>query len=239
MKNSDLFIAAFNEIEHFFRRSIDSENYLPFSGQVTVLSSGNRIVKQKSFELRLFADLRNAIVHTRRANSTIAEPNNETVQEIQHIRDLLINPPQVLPLFQDKVLSLSPDDDLKTALKDLFLNSYSQCPVVRNGVLVGMITNNSIARWLGAQADEEGVCSINFNNVTVRQVLNHQEEKEGFHVISRTTNLAEVLEFFQKADEKGDFLQALFITKSGKAHDPLLGIITRSDLPKIVSELNL
>lgn len=239
MQNSNLFLAAFNDIENHLRKQLGVASYRSFSSMISEMSHKNRIIQQNLYELRLYADLRNAIVHTRRANHTIAEPTEETVREIQKIRNLIVEPPQVYPFFKEQVLSLSPENNLQEALKLLFEHQFSQCPVVRNGVLLGMLTNNSIVYWLGTQADASGMGLIDFRKITVEQVLQHQQEKGAYRVIDSRTNLAEAFEYFHRADERGESLQALFITHHGKPQTPLLGIITRADLPQMAAALGV
>jgi len=153
--NSDRFLNAFNSIERSLRKFTKKEKGERFYTLVDVASKSYPIVRHFSNDLKEFADLRNAIVHERTDGHVLAEPNNQAVEMIEHIASLLSNPPKVIPLFKCKVYALSVGDPIAKAVKAMSERSFSQMPVYDGAAFVGLLTANTVARWLGASITED------------------------------------------------------------------------------------
>lgn len=104
----------------------------------------------------------------------------------------------------------------------------SQIPVYRNGVFVGLLTSDTVARWAGANVKEE---LVGFD-APVGEVLSHKEKIEKYAFITRQTTVFEVIEAFDVHTRRGERLSALLITHGGRESEKLLGIVTVYDLPK-------
>ncbi|NIA09155.1 MAG: CBS domain-containing protein, partial [Nitrospiraceae bacterium] len=63
------------------------------------------------------------------------------------------------------------------------------------------------------------------------------EDPDNFHFVSKNISLFRVLEFFDNYEKQGKRLDALLITDSGKQNDKIIGIITISDLPKLIRKI--
>ena len=182
-------------------------------------------------ELSDFGDLRNAIVHTRRQEETvIAEPNDWAVGRIEEIVKVVDDPPKVLPEFSREVFQSSSTEGLAKAVRQMRDSSYSQIPVYNDGVCEGLLTANTIVRWLGASVDDDLFSLI---ETQIGEVLQHQEDAKGYRFIPRSTTLFDVLELFQAECEKERPPVALLITENGRHTERLLGIITAWDLPRV------
>ncbi|MCH8331236.1 MAG: CBS domain-containing protein [Bacteroidetes bacterium] len=236
MLNSDLFLTAYNSIEKRLHKITNEGKETSFSMLVERASRINQIVRHFSVDLKEFADLRNAIVHERTDSHVIAEPNDSTVAEIKQIESLLLDPPKVIPKFQVEVYTLSVGDPLSKAVKEMYEQSYSQIPVYNGDNIEGMLTTNTIVRWIGHVVKEE---IISIKDTFIEKVLMLAEDNNNFIFLSRGSTLFEVLEKFRTNEEKkGVRLEAILITQNGKPSEALLGIITVWDLPKIYETLD-
>ncbi len=233
-KNSDRFIDAFNKIEEYLRRYTKRGKSESFYALVATASESHATVRRFSTDLKEFADLRNAIVHERTDGHVIAEPNDAAVEAIEHIASLLLNPPKVIPLFQSEVETVSVDDPITEAVRTMFEKSFSQVPVYDGISFVGLLTSNSIARWLGARATED---IFSLSETPVSDVLEYTEDTENFYFLRRDATVFEVLEAFHTFERQGKRLEAILITQNGKRSESLMGIITIWDLPKIYADL--
>ncbi len=228
--NSERFLYAFNSIEHSLRKLSKKGKGERFYTLVDVASESYPIVRHFSNDLKEFADLRNAIVHERTDGHVIAEPNDQAVELIEHIASLLHDPPKVIPLFQCEVYGLSVFDPIAKAVKVMFEWSFSQMPVYDGTAFVGLLTANTVARWLGASVVED---IFSLSETPVSYVLGYTEDKENFSFLRRDSTLFETLDRFQDFERRGKRLEAVLITQNGKLSEALLGIITIWDLPKI------
>jgi hypothetical protein len=100
MKNSENFLHTFNKIEHWLRKATNAKKSDSFYLLVERAKKRSPAVKQYEIDLKEFADLRNAIVHERTNGHLIAEPHEETVNQLEKIATRLTAPPLVFPMFK-------------------------------------------------------------------------------------------------------------------------------------------
>jgi len=154
-KNSDRFFEAFNEIEDCLQRLTKKGKGQSFYSLVDTASESPPTVHQFSTGLKEFADLRKAFVHERTDGHIIAERNDKIVEAIEHIASFLLNPPKVIPRFQCKVEAVSVGDPIAKAVTTMYEESFSQVPVYEGTTFVGLLTANTVPRWLGASVTED------------------------------------------------------------------------------------
>ena len=142
--------------------------------------------------------------------------------------------PSVFPLFKQKVYSVSIDDCIGNALQIMYENSFSQLPIFKNDKFVDLLTNNTISRWLGSCVDEE---IFSLRETSIKDVLKYTENPDSYFFLNSDASLSEAMEKFQYFESIGKPLDAVLITQTGKPTEELLGIITFSDFPKIMLEL--
>jgi predicted transcriptional regulator len=142
---------------------------------------------------------------------------------------------KIIPLFSRRVFVISINDPIGDALKLMFENSFSQLPVYKNNLFYDLLTNNTISRWLGANVKEE-IFSI--KETPVSEVLKFTEIKDNYIFLDKEDNINKALESFNEFEKLGTPLDAILITNNGSSTGELLGIITYTDLPKILNLLN-
>jgi len=234
MLNSDRFLYAFNSIQSCLKKLLCEKKETSFYILVDKASNSNHVVRRLNFTLKEFADLRNAIVHERTDGHVIAEPNNKAVEEIEHIKSLLLDQPKVIPIFQGNVFDLSVGDTIAVAVKTMFEKGYSQVPIYEHGIFKCLLTTNTIARWLGAMVKND---IFSLTETYISEVIKYTENEDNFKFLTRNSTLFDVLERFQEYERKGKRLEAILISNNGKTNEALLGIITIWDLPKIYNIL--
>ncbi|MFP4016180.1 MAG: hypothetical protein ACLFUI_04030 [Halanaerobiales bacterium] len=235
MKNSELFLNSFSEIEDFLERYTKTIRHDSFGNLVHKASRSNSVIRKYKADLFELKDLRNAIVHERSDGHVIAEPHDGTVKLIQKIAGLLKNPPRVLPTFKGDVLTLNLWDKLKDAVNLMQDKSYTQIPILDSGSnYVSLLTTNTIVRWLGSH--QEQALPENMN-VKIEEVLEHKEDNNVCLFIKATTSFPEVLDIFEEYKNTAKKLEAVIITENGRPTDYFLGIITNWDLPVIYHSL--
>ena len=87
---------CFNAIENYLRRNLEARNFISFFNLIDDASQDNLIVRQYREELRLFGNLRNAIIHSdRKHGRPVADPREDVVEQIEKIVKMLLDPPLV------------------------------------------------------------------------------------------------------------------------------------------------
>ncbi len=108
--------------------------------------------------------------------------------------------------------------------------SFSQLPIYDGQNCVGLLTAETIARWL-ANHLADGVGLI--EERPVADVMQHEEDHENYTFTARTATVTEGLVAFDDFLHRGKRLEAILITHSGSSTEKLLGIVTIYDIPKL------
>ncbi len=236
MRNSDHFLDYFTTIEKWLRTAAGADRSVPFTRVVSQVATQNRAVKKFQDDLREYADLRNAIVHERGGGHVIAEPNDRAVAELARICKSLMEPPSLIPKFQISVRARTMDESIGEAVRDMRQGSFSQLPILNDGVVTAVLTTETVARWLALEFDNDVVSLL---ETKISQVLPHTEDNDHYCFLSRQATLLDALFEFEKFASRGKDLDAILITNDGKPNQQMLGIITLFDLPVILAELGL
>jgi len=234
MSNAETFLSTFASIERTLRAKTQSERTASFYQLVDAAARWSPEIRRYRDDLKEFADLRNAIIHERSDGHVIAEPNDGAVERLKVLEGMVLRPPAVLSLFQGSVLTISPSDSLARAVTVMRENGFSQAPVVEDTSFVGLLTSDCVARWLGAQVQDD---VISLGEARVDDVLRFAESEDNYAFVGRTLSLVALLEEFAGFEERGERLDAVLITESGKQSEKLLGIVTIADLPRVLAAL--
>lgn len=219
------FLAAYNAIDQHLRGELDSDKAEPFSRLIDEYADRTRGWAYRQ-DLRLFADLRNVIVHSRtKPYQHVAVPVPDVVARIEAIRDSLLEPALVIPEFQCDVLTVQTDDSLLAVLQHINQNDFSQFPVYADDQFAGLITENGITRWLAHHAITE-LSLVELADVTVGEVLRDEEDRSNVEFVGRNMTVDSVTASFGH----NPVLEAVLITHSGRRDQELLGIVTRWDI---------
>ena len=230
MTNADSFLRAFSAIEKWLRSTTGLDRSVGFYVLVDRAADRHAAVRRFRDDLKEFADLRNAIVHERGGGYVIAEPNTRAVRDLEDLETILLSPPKVIPTFQHKVDVADHASPLAGVVSRMSTRKFSQLPVTKDGRFVGVLTTNTIARWLGAHA-ADGMALL--DDTPVGKVLDHAESAENYVFVSRSTTLFQILDHFDRFESQGRALDAILITEQGKSTTAFLGIITFYDIAKI------
>lgn len=238
--NSEKFTLAFNQIEEHLRKLSKVDKYTSFYQLVQTVADSNvtihKVVRQYQDDLRQFADLRNAIVHTRKKNFVIAEPHDSIVESIEELYRKLTNPKKVDSFIQT-VYTITLESSLSDVLETMIPNDYSQAPVVQNNENIAMLNSEAITRWLGKRISDD---LISLGDTRIEEILGCSDTRNNFQIISRNETLIGVRDIFVASIENPTPLEALIITQNGKKTETPIGIITRSeDLATVIKDINL
>src|SRR5699024_8747500 len=170
-------------------------------------------------DLYEFADLRNAIVHSRvKPNYVIAEPHDATVYKINKIEEEISKPKMVIPEFQCIVRTFGISESLSVILKTIHEMNFSQFPIYDRDKFMGLVTSNGITNWLSQNIKED---LVSIQDTKMSDVLHCEESQENYKFISKDTTIYEADDFFKANLSKGIPLKALLITHNGRHTEKL------------------
>ncbi len=235
MGNVEEFKKLFNILEAELRKSAPKNHWQPFYELVENAAKNNDIVKNYSSTLKEYANLRNLIVHSN-SNKYMAEPFTETIEFLGRVIELIKNPPKLDP-FLCNVLTFRSDDDLRDVMLSMKENDYSQVPIYNGEKFVGLLTSDTIFRWVASELVVHGKLS---EFATVSDALIYDEGVAGCAYIGRDHPLIEIMDLFDGSQfEDCKIISAVLITKNGNQDEEILGIITRSNIPSIHKRVHI
>jgi predicted transcriptional regulator len=228
------FLDTFTSIEKHLRKLLDTNKHVTFNDLVVRAARLDRSVKRLRDSLRDLGELRNFLVHEYRKDYPLATPCESTLRLIQAVRDELLSPMRLVDVFRHPVETCSPSDPIGAATKKMHDGSFSQLPVYLGDTLVGMLSAETVARWLAAQlADGLGI----LEEKTVEEVMKHEEGTHSYVVMGRSATADDALAEFDDHMHVGKVLDAIVLTHNGYKKERPLGIVTAADQPRLRSAI--
>jgi len=218
---------SYNRIDAFLRKELNLQPFVPFKELIRKYKEKNEWWRDAEF-VRLIASIRNILVHSKRESGYTVIPTEELVEELLRVEKRLTRPMKVLQHFGRDVLTVKMDDTLSSILEKVERHSFSQFPVMKGAKYAGMITENSITRWLAKHRQESG-SSISLNDVRVSEVIQYEEERQSWKFVSKNSSVDQVIWLFSMNEP----LEAVLIEEKIEKQRRLLGIVTRWDLAKL------
>jgi hypothetical protein len=236
MTNAAKFLDAYNTLESGLRSLVQMDRYASFAAVAAAAARQSPVVRRHLNDLREFAELRNAIVHDAHPGGPIAEPSTWATEYFCDIREKVLAPPTVQHFVgRHTVVTLEPSQPIGPALILMAKQAFSQVPIYRLGnrgtlAFVGLLTSNTVARWLGAHVEND---LVSLAETDIAAVLQHTEDVAHVDFVPRAMSLAEVLERFQRRQLEGHRLEAIIVTEGGQQNQAPLAILTTEDLTEV------
>lgn len=233
--NAERFLAAFRQIEETLRRDEQGRSRRHSFAELVDYSRRPAVAHHRR-ALKDLAELRNAIVHRATGDGRpIAEPHDDTVALIENLALRIAEPPPALECASRTVIVCRPDDDVAQVARRMRTAGVAQVPVVESGALVGVLSTDTITRWM-ADALEGGDGHAVLRSRPVAEVLEHAEHPEELAVLAPTASVYEAISAFRQGLDRGRPLGALLVTTSGSRLGRVLGILTPADVPRLLEE---
>ena len=231
------FLAAFNDIEAYLRELLQAKKSDNFRWMVDLAVRKHLLSEEHAVELREYAELRNAITHGLYTEDMrpIAEPLPETVAEIERIRDILRDPPTALGVLgHHEVHTLTPEDDIREALRVIRSTTISQLPIYDNGRCTGILTTNTIARWVAADLDDND----HLDARSVAEVLDWAEDNDRAVFLPRDVLAQEAIDALTTPKKDGSMPRVAIITEHGRKNQRPLRVIGGSDIATLMEAVD-
>lgn len=233
-KTFDQFISEYNKLHDALRERANKED--DFFSLLKDLE-GDVIVSRYKDELHLIRKLRNLLVHEKRnINYDIAQPSAIVIEQMNYIRQQIIQPATAGEYFNRKVFSFNIEDSLERLLYFINEKHLYQFPIFDEKGLTGVLSHNGITNWLAHDFSKD---SIDFSQVTIQDIVEDERSYYHYEVIQSDTNLFDVEAMFSSNLFVGRSQYVILIADVDeiKNWEDLKGIITPWDLPELMSLL--
>ena len=229
--NSKRFIRTYNQIDSALRVQGDMKRSISYTEAVRKAARTNSIVAKYEDALIDYGRLRNAIVHNSDPDLAIAEPHDDVVAEYEKIADLICTPPlAVKSNICNKVIStIEYNVSLKDVMEYGYKSGFSNIPIFKNGMLIGVANAGKIAEVIGKKIYEKHDIDTYLEQTTIEEVLREFTNDNYYTIANEKITLDKVLNLFTENRK----LLVILITKTGTLLEQPLGIITISDIMDI------
>lgn len=232
MKNSEIFLSLYQEIEEYFQRELEANHHLRFYAMVDQMKKRNAAVRRYEFDLREFSDLRNAITHGNMGKDVaIAEPHQQVVDQLKRIKEEIMAPPPVMKLVHHPVQTVHADMKLSEAVSLMNQMGCGQLPVYEEERYMGIFNGEILLRWMRNHSEKT---TLNLAKITLEEIIDGDRDQRHQVIFKpRTSSVYEIQETVERYTDKKYRLQAIIITENGLPTEKPLTIITSADLPLI------
>ena len=181
--------------------------------------------------LMALRNVRNTITHNPMlGDSPIVTLNKEVIPFIDGVIERIKHLPTAANILipRDNVFSGSPEDTVSSVVDMMLKNVYSHVPVLDvGGKVLGVFSESTMLEMSNA-----GI--RNGNDCLLRDVMRFlpcdKHTAEVFRFVPFNDPIAHLRSLFAEALEKNERIGMIFVTKSGRADEPLLGVITVWDI---------
>jgi hypothetical protein len=225
------FLDIFARIEEYLRQTLDVDKHTQFVQMVNDLAPKSPAVRQHKTALREFAALRNLMVHGYRKDAPLVILTEQAVKEIEGILEVLVTPPRLTPVFRRTVETCGLQDPVIAALGKMYQHGYSKLPIYKGSQLINLLYAETIPRWLASRWPE----SEPRLTETVESILKYQPEDRQYATLGENATMFDALAAFDHGYRTGKPLNAIIITPSGGPGELPAGIVTPSDIPRMLS----
>ena len=240
--NNDRFLHTYNRLDDWMRDQLQAAKHISHASMIDQLAGNNSYVRKYQSRLHAFRALRNALTHwTAPVEGTaIAEPHGEVVEEYARILEELKQPSRALEQAITEVYTVTWDTPILEALQTMIPRYWRLAPVVEDGLLVGLFDVDSVLRLMLEQSGSLELKAdtpfarwrdlIAFSPENPGNLRDQSPHVNGVVLVDETQTILHAEALFRQWFARNELLSVVCITASGKAFEPLLGIVTAHDV---------
>ena len=229
MSRTDQFLEKYCELENLAK----AEFHLPEDDRSPVTF----LIKHRAFhdikqDLDLCREVRNFYSHRRNMLSGHAiEPSEEMISLLDATIQRVKKPLRAMDIAIgiEQVYWRQIDDHVLPTMRIMNENSISHIPILNNGIVEGVFSDNTIMAYLLDETIIEAAGNMRFSELNKYLPL-EAHKADTFRFIARDKLVTEINDIFADALAKSDRIGLVFVTAHGRKTEKLLGIITAWDL---------
>ena len=215
------------------RGILNSQDYVDHGVLLRQMSERNRLFSDYYKDLKLFAELRNLLVHNPypdRANPLII-PHEYITQKYEEIKNSIMRPKKAIDIAvrRELIYTTTLDANAVDVMAEMDDKTYTHVPVIEQDKMIGVFSENTILAYL---VDHKDAIIMKDTKVSeFKEFIGLDSHKsEYFEFVSRNTLLAEVEALFQEGLHERKRIAVVYITEHGERDEKLLGMITAWDV---------
>lgn len=228
------FLSTYNELDAIMRECLAADERMSHTNMIKEMAKTNLAFRKNEEDLKLFARLRNAIVHDsfNLKNEPIAEPHQKIVQMYEEIKSSAIHPPialETIAIMRQDIFTVSLQDNALSVMQTMNDKIYTHVPVLVNEIIYGIFSENTIFSYLVRQKEaifDETMRIDDFKE----QIEPDFPKSETFLFVPSTSTVYDIEDMFNNEFKCHKRIAAIYITETGKQSEPLLGMITPWDV---------
>lgn len=226
----DRLLAAFQEIEAFLTERYGSGRRGAFTAALRDYEARQHPPKLQIAQLERFNDMRVLLAHQGYlGNQSIATPTQAAVEAIERLVSETKYPPTMLnaPGRREPYVA-KPTDSVEATLQMMYAHEFSQVPIYEGQVYFGLLTTNTVARWVAKQMRQQSGLA---EDSPVSDALQYVEpgHERVLHKPS-ALSVAQTLWLFSEGARLGKPVTAVIITQQGRRNEKPLRLIVPEDL---------
>ncbi|OGH16010.1 MAG: hypothetical protein A3C30_00880 [Candidatus Levybacteria bacterium RIFCSPHIGHO2_02_FULL_40_18] len=230
---TDKFLAIYNEIDHYMRGFLNAQDYVDHGVLLRQMSEKNRLFSDYYKDLKLFAELRNLLVHNPypdRANPIII-PHEYITQKYEEIKNAIMRPKKAIDIAirREFIYTTSLDANAIDVMAEMDDKTYTHVPVIEEDKLIGVFSENTLLAYLVSHRD-----AIILKDTKIEEFKDFigvdKHKSEYFEFVPRDTLLADVELLFQQGLKARKRIAVVYITENGRRDEKLLGMVTAWDV---------
>jgi predicted transcriptional regulator len=227
---SERFEVAFNQIHSWLKKNSKDQSTDKFTSLLSSSFPVHSIIRKYYHDLKMYARLRNSMVHERiEMGFYIAEPHKRVVEQIEFIASVLLEKKAALTIATKPVFYYYEDAKLRDILMVINKRSYSIFPIYDSNGYKWLLTSECIIQWF---ADNMVGNTIHLDEVRVKDLYSLKKSSP-VTFVNKDIDMFEIEDIFETYHLKNQKLEAVIITENGSQGEKPLGIVTSWDLVEI------
>lgn len=231
---AEQFIYIFNEIDSHLRKISRMDQTASHMFVIDQLAERNKLVRNHKDELKMFARLRNAIVHNPFGSEIdiIAEPHPDIVEKYRALKDQLMHPAMALAaaIPPKRIYSTAMDANAREVMQVMVKRNFSYVPVLDSqNHISGIFSENTVFLYL----TRNEVCAVD-DRTLINEFAEYlpldQHVSEHFEFAGKDATLDDVRDLFEQRLAERERLGAVFITEKGRRDEAIMGMLTAWDI---------
>jgi predicted transcriptional regulator len=231
--NTSEFIAVYNELDSYMRKRLGAVEYVDHGTLLRQMSDKNRLFSDNYKDLRLFADLRNILVHNPYPDkaSPLIVPHQYILSKYQEIRDAVLHPKKAIDIAikASFIYTTTLDANSIDVMEEMDEKTYTHVPVMEGQHMIGVFSENCILAYIVHHKE-----AIIMKDTKIEEFKDfievNKHKSEYFEFVQKDTLLSDVELMFQERLKARKRIAVVYITEHGKQNERLLGMITAWDI---------
>lgn len=232
----DEFLKAFKELENEIvaLACISDDGHVSFSKALNVVYKSRKhplLCEYDNYDfLKSASDLRNILSH----ENNMCVPSEDFLNKFIKLKDAIIHPTRCFDICTKNIVSCSLDDDLTNVVSIMYASRLSHIPVLDyDGCVVGIFSRPTLFDYFAINHKNPLLLKKIKDFENILPIEKHSNER--FLFVSKNEYVDKIYPLMFKSKEHDKNVSLLLVTKNGKSTEPLIGIISFTDLAKYQS----